>query len=136
MHKSRLGVSVGLLGAGVFLSGIIGIIPVVLLAGYILLFESNEWLRKTAVKAAVLFFVFCALQALIDLPLQLLNATGNTMVVFGVAFYWPGVQAFMMLLTDLLTLLKTAALLYGGWAALRQRSLPCKPIDKLMEKHM
>ena len=51
MQKTRLGISVGLLGAAIYFMGLFsGYLLAVLLAGYVLLFEENSWLRKNAVK--------------------------------------------------------------------------------------
>ena len=44
MNKIKLGVSAGLAGAILYFLGAISIIPAVILAGYILLKEENDWL--------------------------------------------------------------------------------------------
>ena len=52
MEKTKLGISVGLFGAIIFAVALFGgYIPSILLVGYVLLMETNEWLRKSAVKA-------------------------------------------------------------------------------------
>ena len=52
MEKSKLGISVGLLAALLYFLGLLsGYLVTVLVAGYILVAESNLWLRKSAVKA-------------------------------------------------------------------------------------
>ncbi len=56
--KTRMGISCQLFGALLFFMGLINILGLVLLAGYILLFEENKWLKKTAVKATVIVVVF------------------------------------------------------------------------------
>ena len=58
MQKTKLGISVGLLGAAIYFTGLFsGYLVAVLLAGYVLMFEENEWLRKNAVKAVALMMV-------------------------------------------------------------------------------
>ena len=55
MQKTKIGMTVGLLGAAIYFIGLFsGYLTVVLLIGYVLLFEENEWLRKSAVKAVAL----------------------------------------------------------------------------------
>ena len=50
--KSNLGISVGLLGAVAYFAGLFGgYVPLLVVVGYILLREQNDWLRWTAVKA-------------------------------------------------------------------------------------
>lgn len=52
MEKTKLGVSIGLLGAGIFAAALFGgYVATIVLAGYVLLMETNEWLRRAAVKA-------------------------------------------------------------------------------------
>lgn len=49
MEKTKLGVSVGIFGAFLYVAALFGgYIAITLLAGYVLLMESNEWLKKTA----------------------------------------------------------------------------------------
>lgn len=58
--KTKLGISVGLLGTMVYFAALFGgYTPVILLAGYVLLFEENEWLKKAAIKAVALFGFDC-----------------------------------------------------------------------------
>ena len=55
MEKTKLGVSVGLVGAAAFFCALFGgYTPTLLVAGYVLLFEENVWLKKTCVKAVAL----------------------------------------------------------------------------------
>ena len=48
MEKTKLGVSVGIFGAFLYVAALFGgYIAITLLAGYVLLMESNEWLKTT-----------------------------------------------------------------------------------------
>ena len=59
MQKTRLGISVGLMGFITYFGCCFGgYIAAILLFGYILLVENNQWLRKTAVKAMILTIAF------------------------------------------------------------------------------
>ena len=58
MQKTKLGISVGLLGAAIYFTSLFsGYLVPVILTGYVLLFEENDWLRKNAVKAVALSVV-------------------------------------------------------------------------------
>lgn len=47
MKKTKLGISVGLLGAMLFFSCYFGGYTIaIIIAGYVLLFEENAWLKK------------------------------------------------------------------------------------------
>ena len=54
MQKTRLGISVGMLGAAVYLTGLFsGYLVALLMAGYVLLCEENGWLKRSVIKAVV-----------------------------------------------------------------------------------
>ena len=61
MNKIKLGVSAGLTGAILYFLGAISIIPAVILAGYILLKEENDWLKYQAVKMVMIVVIFGAI---------------------------------------------------------------------------
>ena len=68
MEKTKLGVSVGIFGAFLYVAALFGgYIAITLLAGYVLLMESNEWLKKTAVKAVATLACFSFLSLLVGL---------------------------------------------------------------------
>ena len=68
MKKTKLGISVGLLGAAIYFMGLFsGYLVVVLLAGYVLLCEDNEWLKKSAVKAVSVMALFSFLITVVNL---------------------------------------------------------------------
>lgn len=55
MEKTKLGISMGLLGALTFLSPLFGTTAMVFICGYVLLKEENEVLRKNAVLVLTIF---------------------------------------------------------------------------------
>ena len=84
MQKTKLGLPINFLGALVFFFGLfagsgpllnfgnLGVLPLFLLAGYILLSEQDEWLRNCAIKAVTIVIFF---QVLI-LALGLISGSG------------------------------------------------------------
>lgn len=79
MKKAKLGISIGLLGAGMFWLACINIIPAVLLALYVLLKEDDEWLRKAAVKMMIVCITFGLLSVGVGMIQDAINAL-NSMV--------------------------------------------------------
>lgn len=61
MEKTRLGISVGLLAAIMYFMGILNLLGLLLIAGYILFCEKDLWLRKSAVKAVLIYAVFAVI---------------------------------------------------------------------------
>ena len=83
MIKTKLGISVGLFGAALYFSGLFGgFLVLLLLAGYVMLAEENEWIRKTAVKAVTLLIAFSLLPALVRLIPDLIGWINNILRVF------------------------------------------------------
>ena len=59
MQRTKIGISAGLLGAGIYFTGLFSgyLIPIIL-TFYVLWFEENGWLRRTAVKAVSVMILF------------------------------------------------------------------------------
>ena len=51
MEKTKLGISVALTAALLYFLGLISPIALVVAAGYVLIAEKDQWLRKSAVQA-------------------------------------------------------------------------------------
>ena len=84
---TRLGISVELLGAAIYFMGLFsGYMVAVLLTGYVLLFEENEWLKKGAVKAVALMTFFSLLTAVINLIPNMISFINSIVSAFGVNF--------------------------------------------------
>lgn len=59
MQKTKLGITISGLAAAIYLTCLFGgYIPAIILTGYVLMVEENEWLRRNAVKAIVLMMIF------------------------------------------------------------------------------
>ena len=132
MEKTKLGVSVAAFGAFIFMAaGVGGFVPAVLLAGYVLLMESNEWLRKTAVKALATLAVCNFIILLVGVVPDALGAF-YTITNVRIAF-----------LTDLfngivriLGILKDLAFLGLAFKALNQGTIKIPVVDGFVEKYM
>ena len=83
MQKTRLGISVGLIGSAMFFMGLFsGYFVVTLLAGYVLLFEQNAWLKRSAVKALSLMVFFSLLVTLLNLIPDVFDVVNNFAFIF------------------------------------------------------
>jgi hypothetical protein len=51
MQKTKFGISVVMMGAAIYFLGLINILGLLVVGGYVLLFESNVWLKKRVIKA-------------------------------------------------------------------------------------
>lgn len=137
MEKTKLGISVGLMGALMFLISLVGgYVAAILAAGYILLREENRWLKESAIKAVAVLVGFGLLSALIGLIPEAFSFIQSFVLMFGgyldtPAFY----QQFINVLTILLAILKTIVFVMLAWKALRQETVTIPVIDRLLKKH-
>lgn len=135
--KSRLGVSVGILGAAAYFMGLLsGYVVLALLVGYVLLFEENPWLRRTAVKAIALTLALDVLCALIGLIPDTVDLIDSLLNIFEDDFTLHVVTRITGFLTTAVRYGGKILLLFLGFNALHQGVVRIPVVDKLLDKHM
>ena len=137
MQKTRLGISVGLLGAATFFSGLFGgYVATLLLAGYTLLFEDNAWLKKSAVKAVAVMICFSVLGFIVGLIPNLINMVNYICNIFGGYFTLTFVDNVFSTLTAVLSLIKDIVFVMLGLKALSQGTITLPIIDRMINKYI
>lgn len=137
MQKSKLGVSVGLIGAAAFLLCLFGgYIPALLLLGYVLIAEENMWLRKTVVKAVVLMLLFSVVVGVINFVPSLLSVVNDLFGMFEESFYLPFVSNGISAILTLVTMLEKVVFLVFAVMALLQRTITIPGLDAFIDKCM
>ena len=135
--KSKLGISVGLVGAMVCFSACFGnYIAAILAAGYVLLFEESEWLKKTAVKAVALMVCVDVFVALVGLIPDLLGWIQQLVALFKGEFSYTSIRRIISIITSAVTICQTALFLLMGVKALNQGTIRIPVVDKLVDKYM
>lgn len=136
--KSRLGLSVGMVAAGVYFIALFGgYLALSLFVGYILLIEPNPWLRKTAVKAFVVCLVFSLISTIFGFIPTAFGMLMDALLIFDVnvsALYV--VNNLTSIIHSIIDLVRTILLLVLGFMAFNQSTIPLGPIDNLIHKHM
>lgn len=126
MQKTKIGLSVGVMGAVMYFATLFGgYIPMLLLAGYIFLKEENIWLRKAAFKAVALMLVFSACGAII-------TSVNDVLGIFNRLFDWSleiplDLDYVLSMLIDLVKVVLFAVL---GFRAFSQGDVAISTIDK------
>lgn len=137
MEKTKLGVSVGLLGAGVFFSALFGgYIPVILVAGYVLLCEDSDWLKKAAVKAVALLMTFSVLTYALGLIPDLFYWLEDFLGLINLNISFSFINNIVNLLTSAIAIVKIVAFLVLGLKALKKEDFAISAIDDMVNKHM
>lgn len=137
MQKTKLGISVGLLGAAAYFSGLFGgYVVAVLLAGYALLFEENKWLRRAVIKAVALLIFFSLITTLINLIPDGIGVVDNVFAVFHGSFKISFVTSIISMLTSVIYFVEKVLFIGLGLKALTQGTIAVPIIDKLIEKNI
>lgn len=136
MQKTRLGVSVGLMGAiTYFVCYFGGYVAAILVFGYILLVENNQWLRKTAVKALVLTISFSILPMAVELIPDAIKFVVGIIGIFGGTVNLSIMSQIEGVLLNAIGLLKTILFILLGVKALTQGSITIPVVDDMTNKN-
>ncbi len=136
MEKTKLGISIGLMGAAVYFTGILNYIALIFIAGYILLFEENNWLKKSAVKAVVIFVTFSIIPVCFGFVSNVFDFVNYLINGFGgrLNLGWPlNIEILVNIASQFI---RNTLLFILGFMAISQGSIPVKPIDKFVDRHM
>ena len=137
MQKTKLGVTVGLLGAAMYFVGLFGVYLVtMLLAAYILMFEENDWLKQSAVKAVVLMIGFSLLSVVIYLIPDLMEFINSIVRIFGGHFYLNFLSNLANAIGTALNIIEKILFIGLGIKAFNQGDIKIPAVDKLIEKYM
>lgn len=137
MQKTKLGISVGLLGAALYFMGLFsGYMVTVLLAGYVLLFEENKWLRNAAVKAVAVMVLFSFVSAIINLIPNAMSFIDYIVSMFGGNFYVGFISNLVNAVVTALNVIEKLLLLGLGVKALNQGTIAVPVVDGLINKYM
>ena len=137
MQKTRLGISVGLLGAAIYFMGLFsGYLLAVLLAGYVLLFEENSWLRKNAVKAMSVMAVFSLLITVLNLVPNAIGFINDVVSIFGGSFSVAFLSNLISAAVAALNIIEKLLIIGLGVKALTQGTIAVPVVDNLINKYM
>ena len=137
MQKTKLGISVGLLGAIFFFAGFFGgYLVTILMAGYILLVEDNAWLKRVTVKGVVLMLFFTVLAALINFIPNIVDLIDSLLRIFKNDFYIPVISNIINFILTVLNVTEKVLFLILGFKALKQATIVIPPLDSFVGKYM
>ena len=135
--KTKLGVSVAMLAAGTYLLGLFsGYLALLLIAGYVLICESDEWLKKAVVKALVVTVAFSLCNAIIGLIPNAISLVDSLFSIFGGHFSILFISRFINFINTVLNVFQKLLMLAFAFLALDGKTIKLPVIDDFIEKHM
>ncbi len=136
--KAKLGISIGLMGALIYLMGLFGgVLALTLIAGYVLIAEENAFLRQSAVKALAIVLGCAAVNFLIGLLPDTIDLVLNFIAIFGAHVTRPsGFYGFFSWLSSVVSFCENILLLVLAVQALKEKTIKIGFIDNLIGKHI
>ena len=135
MQKSKLGLPVGVVAAGLYLIGLFGgYFPALLLAGYILLREEDNFLRRAVVKTFLVMFVCSILNAIVYLLPEYIGIFQNLLAIFNVHFSINVLNYICRACSQCVNLMESLLLLILAILAFFGKSVDLKFISKCVDK--
>ncbi|MBD5530749.1 MAG: hypothetical protein HDQ98_00900 [Lachnospiraceae bacterium] len=136
MLKTKLGISIALVGAAMYFLGAISFTPAVLLAGYVLIVEQNEWLKRQAAKMIGVVVVFGLLSIAVGWIDDVVYMLGIIVRWFSKDTYLSVPANLTTLCQYIITLAKEVFLLMMGFMALGMKNVKLGVVDKQLDKFM
>lgn len=135
--KTKLGLSVGALGALAYLASLFaGYLPLLLVAGYVLIAEGDEWLRRMAVKAVTFTVAMSLLSFAVSLVPYLFNVINDVLALFDEYFYPEILSDIVSLLHTIISVVESVVLAILGIKAFSQSTLYIPVVDSVVNKIM
>ena len=113
-----------------------GYMVAVLLVGYVLLFEANEWLRKSAVKTIAVMVVFSFLTTVINLIPNVISVINYIVSMFGGNFHIAFLSNLVNAVVATINIIQKLLLLGLGVKALNQGTIAVPVVESLINKYM
>ncbi len=137
MQKTKLGISVGLLGAAVYFTCFFsGYLAAIILAGYILLVEENVWLKRASVKALTIMFIFSIISAVIGLIPNAISFIDDIFRVFGESFYITFISNIISVINAALAIIEKILFIVLGLKAFNQGTVAVPVVDDIVNKNI
>lgn len=137
MQKTKLGITVGALACAVYLAGIFNSTILILLAGYVLIAETNPWLKRVTVKAVMIVFLAYALVYATDFINDVLSIPNYIIRWFDDdydAFQLKIPLNLLSIFDQCVYILEFVLLALCALKAPKQGTFRFAPIDKLVDK--
>lgn len=136
MLKTKLGISIALVGAAMYFLGALSFIPAVLLAGYVLIAEQNDWLRRQAAKMIGVVLVFGLLSIAVGWIDDVVSILNIIVRWFDRDVYLSVPANLTSLCQHIISLVKEIFLLMMGFMALSMKNVKLGVVDKQLDKFM
>lgn len=135
--KTKLGISVSLMGALLYFGGLFGgYVVLALMVGYVLLKEEDLWLKRAALKSVLVCVSYSILYYVISLVPNLYSIFSSFLSIFDATMPGYFFVSLSNVLQTLLYIARTVILLLLGIMSLLHKNDAKDPLDPLVEKFL
>lgn len=137
MQKTKLGLTVGFMGAVLYALGLFsGYFITIAAVVYVLIVEENIWLRKTAVKVLALTFLFPIIRTIIGFIPDTIGFINSIMSLFDDTFKIEIVSKIVIILNNIVNIAEYVIFIMLGIRAFSQGTIKIPGVDSIINKHM
>ena len=138
MEKTKLGISIEMLGAILYVSvALFGYFGLLVVGGYIVFIEKQEWLKKCVVKAVLLMLGFTLLSTVIGIIPKILYFGVETNTFFdGIYLYLNSTYQTVSFVLVVLNFIRMGIFLWLGIKAWKKQNGTIPIVDKFIEKYI
>ena len=135
--KTKLGINVTMMAAATYLFALFGgYVALLLIAGYVLLCETDEWLKKSAVKALVVSLAISVVSVVIGFIPDAMSMIDSLVGIFGGHFSIGFIYSFISLISTALAVLEKLLFLGLAFMATSNKTIKLPFVDELIDKNM
>ena len=135
--KTKLGISVTMLAAVAYLLGLFtGNVALLLIVGYVLICETDEWLKKSVVKALVISLAFSVISAVIGFIPNAISLVDDLFNIFGGSFSIAFISRIINLINNVLGVFEKLLMLGLAAMAASNKTIKLPVIDDIIDKNM
>ena len=136
MNKTKLGISENIMGGLCFVLALVGgYIPLLLLAGYILLVEKSVLLKKYVLNALVMLISFSLITCVVGILPDIISFVDNFVALFNGNCTAPIIDSVHYFVFYAVEIIKTIVFVLFTAMAIKGKSVTVPFISKLVDKH-
>ena len=137
MQKTKLGISVGFMGAILCCAGLfMGYTATLLIAGYIILREEDKWLKAMAVKVVSIMAIFSLAIVTVNMIPDAISVINYFVALFGGSFTLYTVTSLTYLIQEALLFVENLVFIVLALKALKMDTINVPVVDELITKHL
>jgi len=123
------------MGGALYFIGLMGMTPLIIAAGYVLIMEGNQWLRRVAVKAVAVVLFFVILSHIISLIGESSSLLNNIVMLFNGTINLATLNRIISIARNIIMLIQTLVLLLLGFKAMKMGDVRVGAVDKAIDKN-